>query len=571
MVPTGAGTGSVFVLDTLPHVPFYQDGWGRQSHSFTFTQNLGGVVLNDTGVVFVEQGSYPLGGHTYRYHVEVDEPFYLRSGSTTFVHVGSYVLDNGLTGPVGAQGNADNLGEGQGFRFYANPPAPHAPSTAISTTSTTADVSLSGYDIAPSGAVELPNGGAMSWRYELHLYRARCPSLSDLSACTIGAEVSGSPHRTAAVPAIWAGLPAGSSDTGTCYWPQVRIDYVVAGALHLSSEAVPTGDNPGDYNNVFCLKIAAAFATATPLPPTATPTPARGAATLAQTVVPYAWVRTFHSEDPAAQDRLYASTWRQNPDPATFYWPVGRPLHLLPAVDENPTEALLTIHDLGNGGSAALYPRSVVSTDYTLLDAGALGGSHCVPSGYGARQQPYLHDPRYPAAIDPFSPRIVLVWAPAGLAGTLPATTVRCDLAPLLGAGASGPSTLSYRIHERLAFAARFSAAPPRLGGATDCAGELAPLPAATPFSAEPGVPAPPPAFTGAQAPTGPCPGGDVGLVAAIDALDRWPTQVSLSGPGGAITGLSYTVAGTLVQISVTVERTVALRYHLLVSREVQP
>lgn len=98
MVPTGAGTGSVFVLDTLPHVPFYQDGWGRQSHSFTFTQNLGGVVLNDTGVVFVEQGSYPLGGHTYRYHVEVDEPFYLRSGSTTFVHVGSYVLDNGLTG-----------------------------------------------------------------------------------------------------------------------------------------------------------------------------------------------------------------------------------------------------------------------------------------------------------------------------------------------------------------------------------------------------------------------------------------------------------------------------------------
>jgi len=39
----------------------------------------------------------------------------------------------------------------------------------------------------------------------------------------------------------------------------------------------------------------------------------------------------------------------------------------------------------------------------------------------------------------------------------------------------------------------------------------------------------------------------------------------------GAITSLTYTTTGALTRIAVTVERTVALRYHLLVSREVLP
>ncbi len=367
------------------------------------------------------------------------------------------------------------------------------------------------------------------------------------------------------------------------------MNYVVKGQLHLSSDLVPAGYNPGDYNNVFCLKQRAAPSTdtptaaptdtttpaptntATPVPPTATPTPARGDATLAQKVVPYAWVRSAHAEDVAAQDRLYASSWGHNPDPSTFYWPVGRPLHLLPAVGEDPAEARLTIDDLGNGGSAVLYPESVTATDYTLLDAGALGTSHCLPSGSATQPHSYAHDARYPAEVDPFSPRVALVWAPATLAGTLPATTIRCDVAPLFDGTAAGPATLTYRIHETLIFAARFANPAPSAGGVIDCADHLAPLPAATPFSAEPDVPAPAPAFTVAQAPTGPCAATSVGLVAARNALDHWWTEVTLADPAGHITNLTYTATGTLLRITVTVERIVALHYHLLVSREVAP
>jgi len=165
--------GNVFLLDTPPHVPFYKDGWGRQAEQFTFTQDLGGVRIDDTGTVFVEHGSYTLGGHTYQYHVEVDEPFLLRSGGVTFVHVGSYVLDNGLTGPAGWQGAADNLGEGQGFRFYVNPSTPEPPATTLTVSSATGDVTLSRYDVIPSGAVEPPNGAAMAWQYEIHVYYIR--------------------------------------------------------------------------------------------------------------------------------------------------------------------------------------------------------------------------------------------------------------------------------------------------------------------------------------------------------------------------------------------------------------
>ncbi len=505
--------GSVFLLDTPPHVPLYKDGWPRQAQQFTFTQNLGGIRIDDTGTVLIEHGAYPLGGHTYHYHVEIDEPFLLRSSGVTFVHVGSYVLDNGITGPAGWQGAADNLGEGQGVRFYVNPSTPEPPATTLTASSATGDVTLSRYDVIPSGAVEPPNGTAIAWQYEMHLYNVQCPSMSGLSACIVGAEVAGSPHRTTSTSDTWTGLPAGATGTGDCYWPQLRVNYIVKGQLRLSSDFVPAGYNPGDYNNVFCLKQASAVPTETPtvaptdtaipaptdtataVPPTATPTPARGVATLAQTVVPYAWVRSAHAEDPAAQDRLYASSWGHNPDPSTFYWPLGRPLHLLPAVDEDPAETHLTIDDLGNGGSAVLYPTSVTATDYTLLDAGALGSSSCLPSGSAARPHAYTHDPHYPAEVDPFSPRVALVWAPNTLAGTRPATTIRCDVAPLLTGTTSGPVTLTYRIHELLIFVARFANVAPSAGGVADCTDQLAPVPAATPFSSEPGVPAPPPAF----------------------------------------------------------------------------
>lgn len=582
-------SGNVFLLGTPPHVPYYKDGWGRQAQQFTFSQDLGGISVNDTGSISIERGAYTLGGHTYHYHVEIDEPFLLRSGGVTFVHVGSYVLDNGITGPAGWQGSADNLGEGQGFRFYANPSTPEPPATTLTVSAPSADVTLSRYDVVPSGAVEQPNGAAMAWQYEMHLYKVQCPSTSDLSACVVGAEVAGSPHRTTSTSDTWTGLPTSATGTGDCYWPQLRVNYTVKGQLYLSSDLVPAGYNPGDYNNVFCLKQSAAPLTETPtaapmdtaipaptntatlVPPTATPTPARGDATLAQMVVPYAWVRSAHAEDPATQDRLYASSWGHNPDPSTFYWPVGRPLHLLPAVDENPAEAHLTIDDLGNRGSAVLYAESVTATDYTVLDAGALGTSHCLPSGSATQPHSYAHDPRYPAEVDPFSPRIVVVWAPDNLAGTLPATTIRCDVAPLLDGTAVGPATLTYRIHETLIFAARFATPASSASGVADCVGQLAPAPVASPFSAEPGVPAPAPAFMAAQAPVGPCTATSVGLAAARQALDHWQTEVMLADPAGRITNLAYTATGTLLRVAIMVERTVALHYHLLVSREVAP
>jgi len=149
------------------------------------------------------------------------------------------------------------------------------------------------------------------------------------------------------------------------------------------------------------------------------------------------------------------------------------------------------------------------------------------------------------------------VWAPDNLAGTLPATTIRCDVAPLLDGAAAGPATLTYRIHETLSFAARFANTVPSASGVADCADQLAPVPATTPFSAEPGVPAPAPAFTSSQAPMGPCAATTVGLAAARNALDHWRTEVTLADPAGSVT--------------ITVERTVALHYHLLVSREVAP
>ena len=44
-----------------------------------------------------------------------------------------------------------------------------------------------------------------------------------------------------------------------------------------------------------------------------------------------------------------------------------------------------------------------------------------------------------------------------------------------------------------------------------------------------------------------------------------------LADPDGTITDVAYTATGTLVRITVTVERTLTLRYHLLARREVLP
>ncbi len=512
-----------------------------------------------------------VGNHAYRYRVVVTEQVVLQSTSpaSSYIYAGSYVVDNAFNGYAAGYGYGANVGEGQGFLFYANPGVPIAAGRPRDPTVLDAHwdpVDPSAYDSHTTVTYNLSVCPATSSPAPIdpchHFNGLSTPSYGNL-ALTQGA-------YTARVQAVFTVQGA----TGP-----YQIDSEVQNgrwSVSLSPTATPVPPTPVPPTPVPPTPVPPTATptpvptdTPTPVPPTATPTPARGAATLAQTVVPYAWVRVYRDEDPAAPDRLYASTWGRNPDPTTFYWPAGRPLHLLPAIDEDPAGARLTIDDLGNGASAVLYPQGVTAIDYTLLDAGALGSSHCPPIGRTARTLTYAHDPRYPAQVDPFSPRVALVWAPDDLAGSLPPTTLRCDVAPLLRA--SGPAALSYRVHERLVFAARFADLALAVGGVGDCAAHLAPLPTAIPFSDEPGVPAPAPAFASARAPMGPCAGGDVGLAAARQALDHWRTELHLADPDGAITDLTYTAAGTLLRIAVTVERTVTLRYHLLVSREVSP
>jgi len=543
--------GHVHSDNTGDPAPYIADQGGPQENVGVSVDLCDGVVLPCV-----------VGSHAYRYRVVVTEPVVLRSNSpaSSYIYAGSYVVDNAFNGYAASYGYGANVGEGQGFLFYANPGVPVAvdrprdptvldvhwdpvdPSAYDSHTTVTYNLS-----VCPAASLPAPVDPCH------HFDGLSTPSYTNLTL-TQGA-------YTAQVQAVFTiqgatGPYQIDSEVQTGRWSVSLSPTATAVPLTATPISTPT-PVPTD--------------TPTPVPSTATPTPtpARGAATLAQTVVPYAWVRVYRDEDAVASDRLYASTWGRNPDPAMFYWPAGRPLHLLPAIDEDPARVRLAIDDLGNGASAVLYPQDVTAIDYTLLDAGALGSSHCPPTGYAARPFTYAHDPRYPAQVNPFSPRVALVWAPDDLAGTLPPTTLRCDVAPLLRA--SGPAALAYRVRERLVFAARFADPAPAVGSVRDCAAYLAPIPAATPFSDEPTVPAPAPAFASAWAPVGPCAGGDVGLAATHQVLDHWRTELHLTDPDGAITDLTYTAAGTLVRITVMVERTVTLRYHLLMSREVAP
>lgn len=582
-------------------------------------------ALGQPGSVTVEPYAMPAGvvsDQSYTYRVVLNEPVTARMADGDYLlKVGDYAVDNGFFGPV-ADGRGTygvNFGDGKGVTFYADPgraiidatrqhcdgdatrsciywdavnPAAVGDRTAIryhltlvendipkgeipaviTVTSTTPWA-----DLDPR-ALGMANGAryAVTVQAEFQISSddgtLAPPIWSDAMASTISiptaAIASSSPTAAPTTPPAsptTTSTPTSPVDTST---PTAIVPTLTATATPISPTATATPISP-----TATATPQPPTSTATPLPPTATATstPAVGAAVLAQTVVPYTWVRTYHGEDGGASDRLYASSGQHNADPSTFYWSVGRPLHLLPAVDENPSEDRLTIDDLGNGASTVLYPRSVVATDYTVLDAGAFGSSHCVPAGYAAQPHAYAHDAHYPSEVDPFSPRIVLVWASAALAGTLPHTTMRCDPTPFLAAGRSGPVAISYRVREGLVFDARFATLPPRLGGTRDCASQLASVPVAVPFSSEPAVPAPQPAFGPARAPVGPCPGGDVGLAAVRQALAHWRTEFKVADPNGSISGVTYGATGPIMHIDVSVERIVALHYYLLFRREVLP
>ncbi len=489
-------------------------------------------TLVQSGSVTVEPYDMPAGvvsDQPYTYRVVLNEPVTARmAGGTYVLKVGDYAVDNGFFGPV-ADGRGTygvNFGDGKGVTFYADPGRASIDPAHQHCDRDAAKVCIY-WDAVNPAAV----GDRTAIRYHLTLVENDLPKdetppvitatsttpWADLDPRTLGmvngvryvvtvqAEFQISSDDGTLAPPIWSdamvstiSMPAvamaSPSPTAaptippaaptTAVTPMATVDTSTPTAIVPTPTATPQPPTA-------TVTPPPPTPTATPLPPTATatPTPAVGAAVLAQTVAPYTWVRTYHGEDSGVSDGLYASSWQHSADPSTFYWPVGRPLHLLPAVDENPSEDRLTIDDLGNGASTVLYPRSVVATDYTLLDAGALGSSHCVPTGYAAQPHLYTHDAHYASEVDPFSPRIVLVWAPAALAGTLPPTTMRCDPTPFLAAGRSGPVAISYRVRERLVFDARFATLPPQLGGARDCASQLASVPAATPDSSDPRFP----------------------------------------------------------------------------------
>src|SRR5205814_1854291 len=114
-----------------------------------------------TGAVTVEAGSWTFGAVHYAYRVTITESVILRSGNSSYVFAGSYVVDNGFSGPIAGEGVGDNLGEGKGFRFYANPAAP------IGTAISAGTAQLSGYAVNASA---LNPDGHTTVSYTLNLF-----------------------------------------------------------------------------------------------------------------------------------------------------------------------------------------------------------------------------------------------------------------------------------------------------------------------------------------------------------------------------------------------------------------
>jgi hypothetical protein len=464
----------------------------------------------------------------YSYRVTIMEPIILRSGNSSYIFVGSYVVDNGFSGPIAGEGVGVNLGEGRGFRFYANPAAP------IGTFISAGTAQLSGYAVNASA---LNPDGHTAISYAVSVFPQS--SLRPVQTMT-----------TTGPTADFSGLaPAGT------YLGYAVATFRIMGAggqrITITSDGVPGGP----------FTIAATASTGipevpTPVPPTATPSVPQGAATAAVAPGAYAWIQTSHAEDPAAQD-LFIATTRHTDTPARVFWQIGRPLHILPAVSAHDEDATLTLIDLNRGTAAVLHPLTIHDDWYEITGVSPA----CVASP--RRQIAYGTSPAYPEEVDPTgSASLTIVWVTTQVAGQVPTGTVRCALEQVASAHGPGTLALSYTVQQRLTFAASFGVRAP-LGGCAMAVPTPAPAP---PRGGDP--PAPPPAFATPGLVPVTCDAGAVGLGAAQKALQhlRMIDGATLVGP--PVVQRRVDAQGhPVLQVELVVQRSLVLDVTLLVRR----
>lgn len=437
-MPGGDGGDGI----TLPSLAPGQSSASASFQYASYSSLTDGYDMPQTGTVTVmDRVANPVrvGSDTYTYLVTVDEPFALRSGSKANVLVGSYIVDNGVAGPIAdGQGSvADNLGEGRYYTFYSNPgpPLPTQPdpthlrftwtepdrSTWDSSTTSVSYV-LHVLDVTATQAAgalveqvyrtgattqDVPGGGGNAFAIvPTHLYAASVQAVFTFSAdgSRIGSDSVDGPGIRAQT-----GGGGGPPPTPTPAPPTATDTAPPTATPSATPSSTPTATDT----------------------PTETPTPLPGQAALR--LDPdrgcYAWLYLKRADDSYADDRRVATTWG-SANPCHFVWPAGRPLHVTPALDGDPHRAFLTLRDPNSGAMAHLSPLWIDPGAYTV---GTVG---CGPAPSAATPAPYATSPAYHHEIDPVaSAPVTIDWVPASLlAGAAQGHQV-CDIHALLQHG----------------------------------------------------------------------------------------------------------------------------------------
>ncbi len=345
----------------LPYLASGQTTATRQFAYASYDSVTNDLDVPQSGTITVAQQPTTIGSHLFSYVVVVDEPFAVHSGGKANATVGSYILDNGFTGPVadgqGSQG--DNLGEGRFFAFYSNPgpPLPSQP-----------DTTHLRFTWTPPDPTSLGNGTTVTYIF----------SVVDLTATKMTSQFV---ERTYRLSGITQDVPGAVGDTfvvpGHQYAATVQAVFTFSDGSKLDSSSI---DGPPITTNAGSVAtdtptvptdtpLPTASPTDTPVPtqtptptqsdtptPTDTPTPVRGSASLSLDPQPgvYGWIHTLAADDALARDAYYATTWA-NPRPGHFSWQAGRPLHLVPALSGDPALSRPLLHPC----SSATAPTAV--------------------------------------------------------------------------------------------------------------------------------------------------------------------------------------------------------------------
>ncbi len=138
-----------------------------------------------------------------------------------------------------------------------------------------------------------------------------------------------------------------------------------------------------------------------------------------------------------------STTWG-SPNPCHFLWPAGRPLHLTPALDDNPQRVVLTLADPNSGAVAYLNPITIDPGTYTLSTIG------CGPLP-ATTPAPYATSPTYHAEIDPTASALAHIdWLPSTLSSSAPPGYHVCDIHSILQHG--GVVGLRFTVQRRFIF-----------------------------------------------------------------------------------------------------------------------